>query len=101
MGNAVSKGALGTKVLDTPKGAGLLAARNGAAPVTVGPGPPLSVKSQKEPLARPAHQHKSPGWFENTEGLPLMSLKYPASFQDKPLERQSLEPTEGSSRAPS
>ena len=37
MGNAVSRGVLGTKELEAPNGAGLLSARNGVRPVAVGP----------------------------------------------------------------
>ena len=37
IGREVSRGVLGTKDLDAPKGAGLVSARNGALPVAVGP----------------------------------------------------------------
>ena len=37
IGREVSRGVLGTKDLDAPKGAGLVSARKGALPVAVGP----------------------------------------------------------------
>lgn len=47
MGIAVSNGALATKVLVAPKGAGLVAARKGASPVAVGPMLTISKDMQR------------------------------------------------------
>ena len=43
IGREVSRGVLGTKDLDAPKGAGLVSARKGALPVAVGPGDILAM----------------------------------------------------------
>ena len=43
IGREVSRGVLGTKDLDAPKGAGLVSARNGALPVAVGPWSQLAI----------------------------------------------------------